>query len=90
MMQPVKRRKQAQPSLTAPPIERYLKTFFEELPCVRADEDSARCTALRFYGWRHLFEMLTAARALDLRLINICVWNKASGGMGHHEYSRPS
>jgi hypothetical protein len=28
MMQPVKRRKQAQPSLTAPPIERYLKNFF--------------------------------------------------------------
>jgi hypothetical protein len=35
-----------------------------------------------FMDWRHLFEMLTAGRALDLRLINICVWNKSNGGMG--------
>ena len=35
-----------------------------------------------FMDWRHLFEMLTAARALDLRLINICVWNKSNAGMG--------
>ena len=26
--------------------------------------------------------MLTAARALDLRLMNLCVWNKSNGGMG--------
>jgi hypothetical protein len=32
--------------------------------------------------WRHLYETLTATRALDLRLINICVWNKSNGGMG--------
>ena len=32
-----------------------------------------------FMYWRHLFEMLTAARALDLRLINICVGNKSRG-----------
>jgi DNA modification methylase len=35
-----------------------------------------------FMDWRHLFEMLTAARALALRLINLCVWNKSNGGMG--------
>ena len=35
-----------------------------------------------FIDWRHLFEILTAARALDLRLINLCVWNKSNGGMG--------
>jgi DNA modification methylase len=35
-----------------------------------------------FMDWRHLFEMLTAARALDLRLMNLCVWNKSNGGMG--------
>ena len=35
-----------------------------------------------FMDWRHLFEMLTAARALGLRLINLCVWNKSNGGMG--------
>jgi DNA modification methylase len=35
-----------------------------------------------FMDWRHLFETLTAARLLDLSLINLCVWNKTNGGMG--------
>jgi DNA modification methylase len=34
-----------------------------------------------FMDWRHLFEMLTAAHALDLKLINLCVWAKSNGGM---------
>ena len=32
--------------------------------------------------WRHLGELLTAARATDLQTINLCVWNKSNGGMG--------
>jgi DNA modification methylase len=32
--------------------------------------------------WRHLFELLTAARKTGLDLLNMCVWNKANGGMG--------
>lgn len=32
--------------------------------------------------WRHVFELLSAARRLDLRLLNLCVWNKDNGGMG--------
>lgn len=32
--------------------------------------------------WRHLFELLTAARAVDLTPINLCVWQKRNGGMG--------
>jgi len=35
-----------------------------------------------FMDWRHLFETLTAARELNLNLINLCVWNKTNGGMG--------
>jgi hypothetical protein len=35
-----------------------------------------------FMDWRHLFETLAAARALDLRFINMCVWVKSNGGMG--------
>jgi DNA modification methylase len=35
-----------------------------------------------FMDWRHLFELQTAARLLDLALINLCVWNKSNGGMG--------
>lgn len=32
--------------------------------------------------WRHIFELLTAAREVPLELKNICVWNKTNGGMG--------
>lgn len=35
-----------------------------------------------FMDWRHLFELQSAARLLDLKLINLCVWNKTNGGMG--------
>lgn len=32
--------------------------------------------------WKHLFELQSAARAVGLSLLNICVWNKTNGGMG--------
>jgi len=32
--------------------------------------------------WRHLFEALSAGRALYGSLLNMCVWNKDNGGMG--------
>jgi len=32
--------------------------------------------------WRHCYELLSAARRVDLRLLNLCVWNKDNGGMG--------
>jgi DNA modification methylase len=32
--------------------------------------------------WRHLHEMQLAARSLHLSPINLCVWDKGSGGMG--------
>jgi DNA modification methylase len=32
--------------------------------------------------WRHLFETLSAGRALYGSLLNMCVWNKDNGGMG--------
>ena len=32
--------------------------------------------------WRHLYELLSSGREADMRLINICVWNKGNGGMG--------
>jgi hypothetical protein len=32
--------------------------------------------------WRHLFELLTAARDIYSELKNLCVWNKDNGGMG--------
>lgn len=35
-----------------------------------------------FMDWRHLYEAHTAARAVGLELLNLCVWNKTDGGMG--------
>jgi DNA modification methylase len=32
--------------------------------------------------WRHMAEMLGAAREADLQLINLCIWAKSNGGMG--------
>jgi DNA modification methylase len=32
--------------------------------------------------WRHLREILDAARSVGLTRLNICVWNKGTGGMG--------
>jgi DNA modification methylase len=35
-----------------------------------------------FMDWRHLFELLTAARLLNLAFIHLCIWNKNNGGLG--------
>jgi DNA modification methylase len=32
--------------------------------------------------WRHLFEILSASRAVYSELKNVCVWNKTNAGMG--------
>jgi len=32
--------------------------------------------------WRHLRELLAAANACGLEVLNLCVWNKTNGGMG--------
>ncbi len=32
--------------------------------------------------WRHIFDLLSAARTCALELINICVWAKTNAGMG--------
>jgi DNA modification methylase len=32
--------------------------------------------------WRHLYEALTASRAVYGEMKNLCVWNKTNGGMG--------
>ncbi len=32
--------------------------------------------------WRHLYELLTAGRAVYSELKNLCIWNKSNAGMG--------
>lgn len=35
-----------------------------------------------FIDWRHVYELLSAARKVGLDLFNLVVWNKTNGGMG--------
>jgi len=32
--------------------------------------------------WRHVYELITASRTVELSLLNVCIWNKTNGGMG--------
>ena len=56
----------------------YLRTLFDHL--VRNSQEGA----IHFIcmDWRHLYELLTAARSVYTDLKNLCVWNKSNGGMG--------
>jgi hypothetical protein len=38
--------------------------------------------------WRHMEEILTAAKASKCELMNLCVWAKSNGGMGSLYRSR--
>lgn len=56
----------------------FLRTFLERTAaCLKEGAIIHACM-----DWRHLFELLSAARAVDLSLLNLCVWNKSNGGMG--------
>jgi DNA modification methylase len=56
----------------------FLGTFLRHsIPCLKKGG-----FAYVFMDWRHLYEALAAARNLDLKLHNLCVWNKTNGGMG--------
>jgi hypothetical protein len=52
--------------------------------------DHAGAGALMFVcmDWRHLWELLSAGRSANLRLINFCVWSKTNAGMGSLYRSR--
>lgn len=56
----------------------FLKTVFGHLVAHSIDG------AIHFVciDWRHLYELLTAGRAVYTELKNLCVWNKTNGGMG--------
>src|SRR5258707_12534495 len=50
----------------------------------RAAADVSRDGALHYIcmDWRHLYEALSAGRAVYASFLNLCVWNKDNGGMG--------
>ena len=56
----------------------FLKTVFGHLVAHSSDG------AIHFVcgDWRHIFELLTAGRAVYTELKNLCIWNKTNGGMG--------
>jgi DNA modification methylase len=57
---------------------RFLKSFLAN------SKRAVRAGAILFVcmDWRHLYELFSAGRACQLELKNLCVWNKANGGMG--------
>jgi DNA modification methylase len=56
----------------------FLKQVFRSLA------QASRDGALHYVcmDWRHLYEVLTAGRAVYSSFQNLCVWNKDNGGMG--------
>lgn len=56
----------------------FLITFLRHL----ADHSVGGSIHFVCIDWRHIFELLTAGRAVFLELKNLCIWNKSNGGMG--------
>jgi DNA modification methylase len=56
----------------------FLKAFLEEA----LTKTASGALLYVFMDWRHQHELLTAARMLGLKHINLCVWVKSNGGMG--------
>lgn len=56
----------------------YLRTLFAHL-VAHSQEGAIHYICM---DWRHLYELLTAARTAYTDIKNMCVWNKTNGGMG--------
>ncbi len=56
----------------------YLRTLFAHL-VAHSQEGAIHYICM---DWRHLYELLTAARSAYTDIKNLCVWNKTNGGMG--------
>jgi DNA modification methylase len=56
----------------------FLKDVFQRIAGVSRD-GSLHYICM---DWRHLYEALSAGRAVYSSLLNLCVWNKDNGGMG--------
>jgi DNA modification methylase len=59
-------------------FQTFLKTYFGNVS--RHLVDGA--LIYTFMDWRQQLPLLAAAKASELRQINLCVWNKLTGGMG--------
>jgi hypothetical protein len=57
-------------------------TFLTEFLRTTSDSLVPGAVLFVFMDWRHQREILDAARSVGLTLLNLCVWNKGTGGMG--------
>ncbi len=56
----------------------FLRSIFERLTASSVDGS----IHFVFMDWRHIGEVLAAARGVYAELKNLCIWNKSVGGMG--------
>lgn len=64
--------------MTSPEFIAFLSAFLSVmLPHLKGGAVLDLCM-----DWRHLAELQAALDANDLKLLNLCVWNKTNGGMG--------
>ena len=64
--------------MTSPQFTGFLMSIFELLAAYTTDGS----LHFVFIDWRHLLELLTAARRIYVEQKNLCIWNKTNGGMG--------
>ena len=64
--------------MTNSEFEHFLATVFGE--CGRVSKDGS--VHFVCMDWRHISEVLQAAKRTYAELLNLCVWNKDNGGMG--------
>lgn len=57
-------------------------TFLTDFLRATSDSLAPGAVLFVFMDWRHVHEILDAARSIGLTLLNLCVWNKGTGGMG--------
>jgi DNA modification methylase len=61
--------------------EEFIRFLTASLTCLAKSSADGSLHYI-FMDWAHLFELLSAGRSVYDKLVNICVWNKQSGGLG--------
>lgn len=64
--------------MSAAEFRGFLTTFLAQV----VDNLSSGGIAMVCMDWRHIEDLVAKGKAAGLELINLCVWNKANGGMG--------
>jgi DNA modification methylase len=70
--------KMASGEMTSAEFENFLKTVFANM----AEVSLGGAVHFICMDWRHMAEVMSAAKGIYSGLKNLCVWNKNNGGMG--------